>query len=209
MHEFDTFVERRPDIIDGVGDWMWLSGDTGAWDGPKNDWPSHKAAYEAHLTNRRVCIQAGGCQGMYPRLLSEMFEVVYTFEPDPHNFFCLVNNCQKTNIIKMQAALGDVPSLIRMDALDPTNKGMHQVAGRGAIPQFTIDQFNFPVVDAIFLDVERYEPNVIEGARRTIMQHRPLIALELGDHQELEYQMIQLNYVRVAQSKMDTIYKPC
>lgn len=62
---------------------------------------------EPFLDNKRVMVQAGGNCGMHVHKFVEHFDTIYTFEPDPLNFFCLVNNLPYTNVIKIQGCLSD------------------------------------------------------------------------------------------------------
>ena len=112
---YQGFVQVRDEYVSGVGPWVWARDDVHGWIGPKMDWEVHHSQNIARycstrLGPRSVAVQAGGCMGMYPRLLSDMFNAVYTFEPDPLNFHCLVANCQRDNIVKMNAALGERPA---------------------------------------------------------------------------------------------------
>lgn len=177
---YDKDVKLRSMLIDGVAPWVWPKDDVGAWEGPKNDWPQIKQGIIDYVKKFNVVVQAGGNCGMYPRLLSNMFQTVYTFEPDPLNFHCLVHNCQKDNIIKINAALGETNKLLRVVPLNNENVGMHKVQDDGVriTPTFTIDQLALTQCDLIQLDCEGYEPNVVLGAMETISTFKPVIILE-------------------------------
>jgi len=129
------------------------------------------------LSKRRLVVQAGGNVGVYPLHLSQYFEHVLTFEPEPANFECLkFNTSHKSNIIAAQAALGD-----RLDSIGMSvcveNCGAHAVAGGGEIPLLTIDSLNVDC-DFIQLDVEGFEINALLGAKETIMACSPVIMIE-------------------------------
>jgi FkbM family methyltransferase len=206
---YSTEVHIRQDTVGGVGPWTWIKSDNGAWDGPKSDWEtSHVAAIRDLVTDWSVCVQAGGNQGMYPRLLSEMFGRVYTFEPDPLNFYCLVDNCQKDNIYKMQAALGAQPGLVRINRGPMTNTGTHTVSADGVctVPMVTIDSLQLDSCGFIMLDIERYEYQALLGAMQTIERFRPVIQCECGNDDILNL-IGRFGYRRVATSKADTLYK--
>ena len=47
---------------------------------------------QPYLKGKKVVVQAGGNCGMQVVKFAEFFDTVYTFEPDPVNFHCLVNN---------------------------------------------------------------------------------------------------------------------
>lgn len=178
---YNNLVYERHHLIDGVDKWIWPISDNGAWDGPHKEWPEHREAYRKYTRDQRCVIQAGGNCGLYPRLLSNIFSLVYTFEPDPLNFHCLVNNCQKDNIVKFNCALGEHNSRVTVIRNSMENVGMHQVAEleNSALPQLTIDSLNLQP-SMVSLDVEGYEPNVIRGAIETIRTYTPLVVCERG-----------------------------
>ena len=204
-----SLIHKRNDNVDGVGPWYWIQKDTGAWFGPKQDWEhSHKAKYLQHVTDWCLVVQAGGCQGMYPRLFANMFQRVYTFEPDPLNFLCLVNNCQLDNIIKMQSALGAECKLITVNRLNPENVGENRVTEEFQfVPMITIDTLNLDGCGLIQLDVETYERNVILGAMETIKKYKPVITCENGKDGEIIELLSPLGYQIVDESRGDTFYK--
>lgn len=131
----------------------------------------------AHCRAKRIAVQAGGNCGVWPMWLSERFEAVYTFEPDPTNFFCLAQNCKRPNIFCYQAALGDSPMFIDMKR-DERNIGAHYVQGSGFIPTLKIDDFGFEQCDYICLDIEGYEQKALLGAIETIDRCHPVIQIE-------------------------------
>lgn len=203
---YEALVRVRKELVDGLGPWTWIREDTGAWDGPKADWEtSHKEAYFKHVKKFGVAIQAGGNQGMYPRLLAQRFKAVYTFEPDPLNFYCLVQNCQEDNIVKMQAALGMKAELIKVNRHNFTNAGMHQVSPGGFIPSLTIDSLNLPELDFMSLDVEGYEEKILRGAERTIEKFRPVIAAENAGGGVVSF-LNAFGYKTDCVSKADTVF---
>jgi FkbM family methyltransferase len=210
MTQFEDLIYIRHEPMENVPYWYWIKKDTGAYDGPRADWiGSHRDKYTKYCKKFDVVIAAGGNQGMYPRLFSDIFGYVYTFEPDPLNFYVLSRNCQKENIFKIQAALGAEPSGIVLQRLSEENVGMHKVIseGQGAIPLLTLDSFSFPTVDLMQLDVEGYELNILHGARETINKHKPVISCENGNAEILKF-LSQFGYEQVDQSVSDTIYKP-
>lgn len=195
----------RDTVIDGVGNWMWRETDSGAWDGPSREWvQTHKEAYTKHCKKFDCVVQAGGNQGLYPRLFANIFKTVYTFEPDSYNFHCLVNNCQLDNIIKINACLGNTNRLTKFTN-DPNsqNCGTFTVVDDvGIVPMLTLDSFNLEHCDLIQLDVERYERNVLEGAVETIKKFKPVISCECGDGGFLE----QFGYETIETPGADLVY---
>lgn len=82
-----------------------------------------------------ACLQAAGCCGLYPVLLSKRFETVYTFEPAAYEFSALALNCQSRKIVKAQMALGENPGLVESFIPESAGPGLssgeHQVKTGG------------------------------------------------------------------------------
>lgn len=194
--------------IDNVEqDWLWPVTDTVAWTNPIRDWVgTHRDKWLAAVPHKGVCVQAGGNCGLYPRLLAQYFDTVYTFEPDPVNFICLVNNCMVDNVIKIQGAVGAKPELIHVNHLSDTNVGMHTVGSGGTIPTFTIDSLGLSACDFIQLDVEGYEVNALLGALETISKFRPVISVELGRGPSPAQMLTDLGYEFITMSEDDALY---
>ncbi len=168
----------RPDRIDGIGPWVWRKGDLFAWSEPAKDWPAISTAALAHTPKRRAMIQAGGCMGMYPRLWAQHFAVVYTFEPDAKNFYCLAANCPG-NVIKFQAALGYDRKTCAYQEAPEYNAGQGRMADEsGYMPVLRLDDLSFRDVDLIQLDCEGAELEIITGAIETIKRWQPTLCIE-------------------------------
>lgn len=197
----------RRETVDGLGPWIWIKADRGAWAGPKIDWEtSHKVKFLQYLKNRNVVVTAGANQGMYVRFYARLFKTVYAFEPDPLNFFCLTNNVQDDNVIKIQGALGSRSDMVSIKRPEKSNTGMNVIQPTGIIPMFALDNFKLYDLNFLQLDVEGTEEIVINGAKDTINKFRPVIALENGI--ALEDKMKKLGYKIIDQSQADTIFVP-
>lgn len=206
--KFDEQLIIRNDIIDNETDWFWIKNDTGAWDGPKQDWEtSHREKYYKYLKKADVVVTAGGNQGLYTRLYSNIFKAVYSFEPDALNFHALVRNNQKDNVIKMNCGLGAEAGFLSLNRPDMTNTGMHHFSGNGGIiPILPLDAFNFNRLDLLQLDVEGYEYNVITGAINTIRHCNPVIVLERARNSAVMQLMSDLEYKLIDDSVMDSVF---
>jgi FkbM family methyltransferase len=191
----------RNEKVAGVGPWLWLKADQWGWQQPAQEFGALAEVFAKHgnAANGDTIVCAGGSCGMYPRLWAEMFKTVYTFEPDPLSFHCLVVNCQSDRIIKINAALGAVPGMCEIKKGPEFNIGMHKVEVNGAsrIPVMMLDHFRFNDLKAIQLDVEGFEPQVLRGAQQTIMTHLPLISVE-GDVPESRDLLLSYGYREVA-----------
>jgi FkbM family methyltransferase len=172
----------RHERIDGIGPWLWPAKDYWAWEHPRSSWHGLRDLIVKHAKRRRHIVQAGGCCGMYPRLWSDHFDHVTTFEPDSLNFYCLSANCPGDNIVKLQAALSDSAAAVSIEGGKDFNVGLGRVApAPGFIPALRLDDFKFDCLDAIQLDCEGHEAKVLAGAQATIFAHRPVISVENPD----------------------------
>ena len=165
------------------------------------------------LNRTRVVVQAGGSIGVWPRILSKHFSWVYTFEPEPISFHCLCKNVQEPNVTKIQAALGNFHNGVEITKVKLTS---HHVANGklGHIPQLCIDDLSLIVCDAVLLDIEGWETNALMGARSTIISSCPIILVETRinkeadkkKNQDIETLMRSLNYEKILDIELDTIY---
>lgn len=205
----DGFFITRNEEIDGVGPWLWIKSDSGAWTGPRDDWRDLKSKILKYCDKFDTVVCAGGNQGMYPRLYSNFFDLVYTFEPDGYNFHCLVNNCAKDNIIKIQAALGSEHQMIKMNRGNMTNTGCHTVIDHGGIiPMVMLDDFKFDKLSLIQLDIEKYELKALNGSCNTIAKHRPAIIIESANTEISDF-LKAFDYKFITRvGHADTLYLP-
>lgn len=133
--------------------------------------------------HRRVVVQAGGHIGIWPVTLSDHFEQVLTWEPTPDNIGCLeMNILQKSNITFTPGCLGRESGEVTMH-FSERNTGKHCVTKSSGKSTFKarmepLDSLGLSVVDAMFLDVEGYEWEVVLGAEQIIAKHHPLLVLE-------------------------------
>lgn len=140
-------------------------------------YPNVPREISQYVPNKRVVVQAGGNVGFYIKQYAELFETVYTFEPDPVLFHCLNLNITSENVRKFQACLGDNNNPLSIGRY-LSDIGSTHVTGNGNIPTYKIDDLNLEVCDLIQLDVEGYEFNVLKGAIKTIKRCKPIIVIE-------------------------------
>jgi FkbM family methyltransferase len=171
---------------------------------------------------KNVVVQAGGNYGIYPKIYSEIFETVYTFEPDPINFYCLTRNVTNLNVIKFQSCLGASHELVSIDinknsiAKKGFNSGTFQVSGKGKIPTLTIDDLGLTTCDLIHLDIEGFEGIALQGAIETIKKCKPAICLEINglgknygwDESKIYNLLLSLNYKFEIKTESDHLFLP-
>lgn len=174
------------------------------------------------VPKKRIAVQAGGNLGLFAKRLAQDFEWVYTFEPDPELFAAIQKNAPEPNIFRYQAAVGCKKGFVslsreRRDGKPALHLGVtHVIQNYGPIPLLRIDDFEFPVLDLLYLDIEGYEPFAIEGAHQTIKRCRPVIVVEINkslDHvgvfpDSLRAQILDHGYRFVKKVRSDEIFVP-
>jgi len=209
MKGYSELLHIIKEQVDDVEQWLWIAEDWEGYRWPKEDWQNAiKVLIQKHVRKFGVVVQAGGLQGMYPRLLSDMFERVYTFEPDPMSFHCLVNNCQKDNIVKLQAAVGETFGLIDVNRFCSHNVGMNNVVAGNKYPMLTIDSLCLDDCSFMQLDVEGFELAALRGAKNTIEKYKPVICLEtrIGTEKPVDDYMKSIGYYEMDKYHHDSFY---
>lgn len=170
---------KEPRVENREG-WVWPVQDVKCWEWlqAEKDLPNLISSYCA---NKRVVVQAGGNCGFYVKPYAQMFETVYTFEPNSLNFYCLTNNVWEGNVVKIQACLGESHNSVGL-TYKKVNSGVSRVHGEGIFPTFKIDDLGLSNCDLIHLDIEGYEMFALKGGIETIKEFKPIIALEWLDH---------------------------
>lgn len=170
--------------------------------------------------NRSRVVQAGGWQGLFPELLSDHFDHVITLEPDPANFFCLVNNCQSEKIVKMQAALGAACGWATLDRTENSaqcriiqdqfplyNIG---VLKQYTVPMISVDSLNLSDLGLLFLDIENYEIFALQGAIQTLARTSATVIVEVSFLDEVNMRIYNLlsslGYKQVENFDSDLVY---
>jgi len=141
-----------------------------------------------------VVIEAGANIGSHTVALAQAAGVtgrVHAFEPQRHAFQLLCANVavnSLANVFTHYMALGSENGDALFPEVDPTlpnNFGgvsffvQHTEMARVVVR--TIDSFEFPRVDFLKADVEGFELQVLQGARETILRHRPVCHLEYNN----------------------------
>jgi len=208
------------DTLEGV-ELFWDDIDTGTFgyytsptnhSGPVGDWVhSHKEIVN-NLKRKGVCVQAGGAMGLYPLLLSSIFDKVYTFEPYVPSFEILCKNVDALNIHNVYPqcfGLGANEEKGVVHVRTNTNLGsnMVKINKDGDVHIRKLDSFSFGKVDFLWLDIEGFEEHAIAGAHELIKRDMPVIALE-SLHTETIIFLEQLGYSPPKKSMMDNFFYP-
>jgi FkbM family methyltransferase len=142
-----------------------------------------------------VCYDVGANLGVYAIQFSNMVGPtgkVVAFEPNPHALRMLrhhvaINNLSNVRIVA--AAAAEAPGTADfyaanwngMGRLGAANSGLKETE-RFTVPVTTVDEQVAQtglVPDFILIDVEGFEIVVLEGARNTVLRHRPTVVVEM------------------------------
>lgn len=200
------------ELRDG-GVW-WPSHDTKCWDN-LHRWFDVPDLLMEHVPVKNVMVQAGGNCGLYTKKYANVFRTVYTFEPLPELFECLVRNLvDHPNVVKIQGCVGNEHTLVDIDPHEGGDIGGGHVGKTGIFPVFKIDDLNLPECNLIHLDVEGYETNALRGAKETIARCKPIICIEYCekwlkryDTSLAEIEELLVGYEFVGNARGDRIYK--
>ena len=123
-----------------------------------------------HIRPGDVVIDIGANIGWYSKIAELNQAEVFAFEPDPRNFQVLKQNCLSAHLF--EAALGDSESTVTIN-YNPDNFGDTRVSSAGsiAVPQTTLDTIvgnRASEIRAIKMDVQGWEPYVLDGAANTM-----------------------------------------
>lgn len=140
-----------------------------------------------------VMLDVGAYTGLYGLAAAQRCANVYAFEPHPENYLRMVENMQANRYAGLfsafNAAVGALAGWCAMADLQGrprlTSAG-RAVAGAGSTEMLTIDGLNLPRCDAIKIDVEGGELDVLRGATRTIAGHLPRLIIEANTEAERE-----------------------
>ena len=183
-----------------------------------NEFPDVPINISKFVKNKKVVVQAGGNVGFYVKKYAEIFDTVYTFEPEPLSFFCLNLNVTNKNVFKFQACLGNKHEGVNLFNPHKTlGHGGSHVISSGLTPTFLIDDLNLQVCDLIHLDIEGYEKYALLGGIETIKKYKPVIVIEnygpwlarYGTNiKEVEQILIDEGYKYNAEVQGDRVYVP-
>jgi FkbM family methyltransferase len=218
MKNLTTIKEHPWQPTEVQKEWVWPKEDQASWDAQLGS----RYLFQSILplvNNKNIMIQAGGNCGLVLSQFVEHFNTIYTFEPDPVNFYCLNQNITSANVIKIQACLGDISNPVQVQHLirpdNPHDIGGVHVHGSGVTPVIVIDNLNLPGCDLIQLDIEGYELHALRGAINTIKKFKPVICVEIFEPWLNRYEsnsekildfLTNLNYILIGEAGVDKIF---
>ncbi len=186
-------------------------------------------SYESHIVSWILenakphwnCIDIGASQGFYTFLLSKLCNFVTAFEPNDIEFKKLKKNQRLRkvkNIDLINRGLGNLSNRLEPLSYLPRSESRSSFASllQADIVEYNhrlvktqvayidrLDDYKYESIDLIKIDVEGSEIHVIQGGRKTIRDHQPVILIELADVATepfgylahlIEYELRELNY---------------
>ncbi len=149
-----------------------------------------------HIKKFNCAIDIGANIGLHTVRFSQKFETVHSFEPTSFNFKCLEDNTKSCkNVILHNVGLGEVEDQVEISIpIDSNNYGLFSIVDfvdykneliKEKIKLFTLDSYSLSP-DLIKIDTQGFEIPVIMGAKQTLINHKPVLILEIENKKEIE-----------------------
>jgi FkbM family methyltransferase len=174
-------------LIETREGWAWPKSDTNCWRYMKK-YPDLPYTISSRVKNKSVVVKAGGNCGYYVKQYANLFDKVYTYEPDFLNFYCLNLNVEENNVIKTQGCLGSQRGTVDLVTNNINVGKTHIKQQDGIYPVYLVDDIRLNACDLIHLDIEGYEYYAILGAMETIKKFRPVVVLEVWEQLENRFE---------------------
>ena len=155
-----------------------------------------------------VIFDVGANIGIYSMSYAILFQSarIYSFEPVPDTYTSLEKNIRKNPLllpritpfnfglsnsnIELELSIPSKLQHERYDLNNNINSGLFSVHGKGedkvigsfkTLDSFFKEELNIKKIDVIKIDVEGHEFEVLEGAKDTITQNKPIIIMEFNE----------------------------
>ena len=152
--------------------------------------PRERKLFDRLVRPEMTVVEAGANIGTHTVALARACAPgpLYAFEPQQRVFQVLCANLalnDVTNVIASPDACGEAPGFARIPPLDygaEYNFGGISLAGPGGpglrVRVAPLDELELPACDFLKIDVEGFEPQVLNGAAGTIRRCRPILYVE-------------------------------
>jgi len=165
--------------------WMVGSADHGCWLGTYE--LTKQCALERFVRPGMTIFDIGAQAGFYTLFFSRLSGpsgIVYAFEPCAYEARYLLDHIRMNGLRNVRVIQAAVWAASGLGALT-VDRGQTQNAISGTadsilqVPTLSLDGLNLPPPNLIKMDVEGAESAVLEGARRTLEHHRPVVFVAL------------------------------
>ena len=173
------------------------------------DWGSEALLYKL-LQGKGVFLDIGANIGYYSVYMTPKAGRIYSFEPDPRVYEMLKKNVKdRSNISIVSKAVGKENATgnftLESDGeVSHLSRNADNTANEISVDIITIDSFveeNHLEVEAIKIDAEGFDFDVIIGAEHTLQSQRPIVLTEALPSVELNELVQKLNYKIFAYTK--------
>jgi len=134
-----------------------------------------------NYSNQKTIVDAGANIGNHTLYFANFlkFDSIHCFEPIEQNYKILESNARDPKIKLYKQALSSEKKTLMMQ-LGGRNMGSSMISDKGdiAVEAITLDSLNLEDVTLMKIDVEKHEPELLEGAKKTIARCHPLILIE-------------------------------
>jgi len=161
--------------------------------------------YEPYLTKKilrlaslsqddMVVADVGANIGYYTVLLAKKARKIYAIEPEEKTFEILKKNCEGLgNITTLNMAAGDRNGEVELK-VSKENYGDHKINNQFSKSNFQLKKVKIRKLDSLIkgqvdlmkIDVQGFENEVIEGAKKIIGKYRPTIFFEVSKKKSYE-----------------------
>jgi FkbM family methyltransferase len=172
--------------------------------------------FQMFLSKDSIAIECGCHIGVHTVKIAKLCKMVYGFEPMPDTNEILHKNLAINNIdnaVVFKTGVSNKPGKTKYGWIDKDNLGASGLDNNPMgkpdwatamettidVELTTIDHLGLEKLDFMKIDVEGYEPCVIEGAMKTIKRCRPIIAMEVWKNHSGE---IDIEYTRATFSTL-------
>jgi len=150
------------------------------------------AAFLSMVPRKRIVLDIGANAGTHTVAFGQAFQTVHAFEPHPVMFAQLERNIalNHTNAIAHPIGLGDEPGSFPLYESRSENKGLTtflvEELDEGSRAEAawarieTADGLGLPdEIDAVKIDVQGFEAQVLRGMQGILMRNKPVVWLEI------------------------------
>ena len=195
----ENIMDEYSIVIDGYhkfnfGD-FYLPNDAGSnWliDNKFFDWESYIDGFIKDLSNEMNIIDVGSHVGFITCKFSKHFKngIIYSFEPSKISYSYLIKNIDLNmlnNVKHYNLAVGDKECNVGLTNND--NLFLNEIDIDGTdVKMITIDSLKLENIGMIKIDAEGFEIQVLRGLNDTIKINKPILFIEIHDHNYDEYE---------------------
>lgn len=144
-------------------------------------------AIKTHVKPGMTCVDVGANLGLMTIEMAAAGADVYSFEPDPYNYYLLKRNLHEN---RLKASIFNIAMLNHSGYAnlyyDKKNLGNHSMtpanidgySGKSSVSCSSIDEFFRTPIDFIKVDTQGCDYHVLSGGANTILKYHPLMIIE-------------------------------